>query len=103
MTGVQTCALPIYGQTVSAFFDIEEVRYTLEKAPTWLKIDEKSGILTGIPDAAGKVEVVVKASIDHPDRKVDEPTLSWGNEKVLSEALRHVGSATQTFTLEVAP
>jgi hypothetical protein len=91
------------GQTVSAFHDIEEVRFSLEKGPAWLKIDEKSGVLTGIPDGPGSVEIVVKAAIDAVDRKVDEQTLSWGNERIVSEGSRHVGSATQKFTIEVAP
>jgi hypothetical protein len=91
------------GQTISAFHDIEEVRFSLEKGPAWLKIDEKTGVLTGIPDGPGNVEVVLKATIDAVDRKVDEMTLSWGNEKVVSEGTRNVGSATQKFTLEVTP
>jgi hypothetical protein len=91
------------GQAISAFFDVEEVRFSLEKGPAWLKIDEKTGVLTGTPDEPGNIEIVVKAAIERQDRKLDEGTLSWGNEKVLSEAMRQVGSATQKFTLQVAP
>lgn len=91
------------GQPVNAFFDIEEVRFSLEKGPAWLKVDEKTGVLSGIPDAPGKVEVAVKAVINQADRKVDEATLAWGNEKVVSETSRTVGSATQQFILEVQP
>jgi len=45
----------------------------------------------------------VKANIDLAERKVDEQTLSWGNEKVVSEGMRNIGSATQKFVLEVTP
>jgi hypothetical protein len=93
----------INGQVVNAFHDIEDVRFSLEKGPAWLKIDEKSGVLSGVPDAPGKVEVAVKATIEHPERKLDEQILSWGNEKVLSETMRQVGTATQEFTIDVEP
>ena len=52
---------------------------------------------------SGAVEIVVKATINAVDRKVDEMTLSWGNEKVVSEGSKNIGTATQKFTLEVAP
>lgn len=93
----------VNGQAVSAFWDIEEVRYVLDKAPAWIRLDEKTGLLSGIPDAPGKIEVAVKAVITHPDRKLDESTLSWGNEKVVSEASRTIGSASHQFIIEVAP
>jgi hypothetical protein len=93
----------VKGQAVSAFYDIEQVRFALEKGPAWLKIDPKTGVLSGVPDAPGRAEVAVKALIEHPDRKVDENILSWGNEKVVSETMRQVGTSTQTFFLEIAP
>ena len=68
-----------------------------------MKKGVKTGVLTGIPDGPGSVEVVLKAVITHLDRKVDEMTLSWGNEKVISESMKQIGTATQQFTLEVAP
>ena len=58
-------------------------------------------MLSGIPDAAGKVEVAVTATIDREVRKLDEKVLAWGNEKVLSTATERVGSATQQFVIDV--
>ncbi|MCX5670820.1 MAG: Ig domain-containing protein [Planctomycetota bacterium] len=88
-------------EQVSGYFDIEKPRFTLEKGPAWLKIDEASGVLSGTPDAAGKVEVAVTVTIDREVRKLDEKTLSWGNEKVLSTTTERVGAATQRFVIDV--
>ncbi len=60
-------------------------------------------MLSGIPDSPGKVAVAVTATIDREVRKLDERALSWGQEKMLSTSIQRVGTATQTFTLEVAP
>jgi hypothetical protein len=88
-------------EQVSGYFDIEKPRFTLEKGPAWLKIDEASGVLSGTPDAAGKVQVAVTVTIDREVRKLDERTLSWGNEKVLSTTTERVGEATQRFVIDV--
>ena len=88
-------------EQVSGYFDIEKPRFTLEKGPAWLKIDEASGVLSGTPDAAGKVQVAVTVTIDREVRKLDERTLSWGNEKVLSTTTERVGAATQRFVIDV--
>ena len=58
-------------------------------------------MLSGTPDAAGKVEVAVTATIDRQVRKLDEKVLAWGNEKVLSTNTERVGAATQKFVIEV--
>lgn len=89
------------GNQVSGYFDIEKPRFTLEKGPAWLKIDEASGVLSGTPDAAGKVDVAVTVTIDREVRKLDERALSWGNEKVLSTTTERVGAATQRFVIDV--
>jgi hypothetical protein len=89
------------GQQVNGYFDIEQPRYTLDKAPSWLKIDEHTGVLSGTPDGAGSSNVTVTAHLEREVRKLDEPTLKWGNEKLLSDAKQEVGSATQSFVVDV--
>jgi len=89
------------GQQVNGYFDIEKPRFALERGPTWLKLDENTGLLSGTPDAAGKVEVAVTATIEREVRNLDEKTLIWGNEKVLSTNIVRVGAATQTFVIAV--
>ncbi|MCX7046984.1 MAG: Ig domain-containing protein, partial [Candidatus Sumerlaeota bacterium] len=86
---------------VNGYFDVETPVFTLEQGPAWLKIDATTGLLTGIPDAPGKVEVAVTAAIRREVRNLDEKTLAWGNEKVLSTSTAQVGAATQKFIIEV--
>ncbi len=43
----------VAGKEVASFWDIEKPRFVLEQGPTWLQIDESSGVLRGVPDAAG--------------------------------------------------
>jgi hypothetical protein len=52
--------------------------------------------------AAGKVEVAVTATFDQEVRKLDDGTLGWGNEKVLSTSIERVGSATRRYAIEVS-
>jgi hypothetical protein len=87
---------------VANFWDIEHPKYAL-KGPSWLKLDADMGALSGTPDAAGKFEVEVTATIDREVRKLDEGALGWGQEKVLSTSTERVGSATQRFVIEVSP
>jgi Putative Ig domain len=87
---------------VANFWDIEHPKYAL-KGPSWLKLEADTGALSGTPDAAGKFEVEVTATIDRQVRKLDEGVLGWGNEKVLSTSTERVGSASQRFVIEVSP
>jgi hypothetical protein len=87
---------------VANFWDIEHPKYAL-KGPSWLKLDADTGALSGTPDAAGKFEVEVTATIDREVRKLDEGALGWGNEKVLSTSAERVGSASQRFVIAVSP
>ncbi len=47
------------------------------------------------------MEVTVSASIDRHVRNLDEPTLRWGREEVVSTTTERVGGATQEFVIEV--
>ena len=50
----------------------------------WLKIDPATGVLSVTPDAAGKVDVAVTATIEQELRKLDDSRLGWGIEQVIS-------------------
>jgi len=89
------------GNQVSGYFDIENPRFTLARAPAWLKIDESTGVLSGTPKAPGKAEVAVTATIDRQVRTLDQKALIWGRENVLSTTTERVGTATQTFVIDV--
>jgi hypothetical protein len=88
-------------QQVSGYFDIEKPKFALDKGPPWLKIDEATGVLSGTPDAVGKVEVAVTVTLDREVRRLDEKALVWGNEKVLSTTTERVGTTTQKFVIDV--
>jgi hypothetical protein len=91
------------GKETMNYWDIESPRFALRQGPAWLTVNERTGVLSGIPDIPGKVLVVVTVTIDREVRRLDERALSWGLEKTLSTGTRRVGEATQRFTLEVAP
>jgi len=88
-------------EQVSGYFDLEKPRFALDQGPGWLKIDEATGVLSGTPDALGKAEVTVIATIDRKVRQLDEKALVWGIEKVLATTTERVGTATQRFVVDV--
>jgi hypothetical protein len=90
------------GRQVNGYFDIEKPKFAVERGPAWLKIDENTGVLSGTPDLPGKSDVVVAAHIERDVRKLDEQTLRWGNEKLLSLDKERIGTATQTFVIDVS-
>ena len=93
--------LRLNGRSAQGFFDIEKPKFAIQRGPAWLKIDAATGILSGTPEVAGKAEVSVAATIDRDVRILDEGTLKWGNEKVASVKKEKVGSAVQSFVIEV--
>jgi Putative Ig domain len=92
----------VNGKETMNYWDIEVPRYVIEQGPAWLKIDSNTGLLSGTPAAAGKVPVVVTASIEHEVRNLDAGSLMWGVEKVLSTDRKRVGVAKQKFEIDVA-
>ena len=90
------------GKEVSGFYDIEAPTFAIKHGPPWLTINPNTGELSGTPDAAGMADIEVIAVIDRENRKLDDATLKWGNEKVLSTAVERVGVATQEFAIEVS-
>ena len=89
------------GQQISGYFDIEKLQFELAQGPTWLKIDEATGILSGIPDVSGRTDIAVTVSIDRQVRKLDEAVLRWGREEVISIETVSIGTATQKFVIGV--
>ena len=84
------------------FWDIEKPKFAINEGPAWLKIDPATGLLSGTPDVAGKVEVAVSVTIDQEVRKLDDSRLGWGVEKVISTSTERVGSATRRYSIEVS-
>jgi hypothetical protein len=91
----------VNGKETANYWDIEKPRFAIAQGPAWLKIDPATGLLSGTPTAAGKVEVSVTVTIDHEVRKLDDGPLGWGIEKVVSTGTERVGSATRRFSIAV--
>jgi len=91
------------GKETMNFWDVEQLRYGIERGPQWLTIDAANGLLSGTPDRSGTVEVIVSATLKREARRLDEEALKWGIEKVLSSGAEPAGSATQSFAIDVAP
>jgi hypothetical protein len=89
------------GKETANFWDIEQPRFAIVEGPAWLKVDPATGLLSGTPDAAGKIDVAVIVTIDQAVRKLDDITLGWGNEKIVSISTERVGSATRKFSIDV--
>jgi hypothetical protein len=93
----------VEGKEAASFWDIEKPRFVLVEGPAWLRIDESTGVLRGVPDAIGDSEVVVKVTLERLTRRLDEGRLSWGQELVKEVLAEKVGSATHRFRIAVAP
>jgi len=91
----------VNGRETVNLWDIERPKYELLKGPAWLKVDEKTGLLSGTPTEAGKVDVSVSATLEREHRELDERALAWGVEKVISSDTKKVASGTQEFVIEV--
>jgi hypothetical protein len=87
------------GRDVPSFWDIERPRLAIGKGPDWLKVDGCS--IGGTPPSAGSFEVELTLTLEREVRKLDGNALSWGNEKVVSQGVETVGTATQKFTIVV--
>jgi hypothetical protein len=84
-----------------AYWDIEKPGFALLQGPAWLKMDnDGTGLLTGTPEAPGKAEVQVTATIDKEIRTYDLDALMWGTEKV-EVSTKRVGPVGQRFVIDV--
>jgi hypothetical protein len=93
----------VSGKETTSFWDVERLRFDIERGPGWLKIDRATGILSGIADQPGKADVIVAATLEHDIRRLDGEALKWGIEKVTSSGTEIVGRAVQRFSIEVRP
>jgi hypothetical protein len=85
------------------FWDLERLQFRIDRGPEWLKIDKATGLLSGKPDRAGTSPVVVSVTLEQDERRLDEAELKWGRERVASSGTLKVGTATQSFAIDVAP
>jgi hypothetical protein len=91
----------VNGKETMSFWDIEQLRFAIQRGPRWLTVDRATGLLSGTPDRSGTTEVVLSVTLEHDVRRLDGEVLKWGLEKVVSSGRETVGNATQSFTIEV--
>jgi hypothetical protein len=91
------------GKETMNFWDTEQLWFEIERGPRWLSIDQATGVLSGTPDQTGTAEVVIASTLQRDVRQLDEAALKWGIEKVSSARAETVGSAKQSFAIEVVP
>ena len=91
----------VEGKQTMNYWDVENPRFALRQGPPWLTMDERTGVLSGVPESPGQASVTVTATIDREVRNLDATALSWGLEKVLGTGTQRVGVATQRFTIDV--
>jgi hypothetical protein len=93
----------VEGKETMSFWDVERLRFQLRRGPEWLSIDEDSGVISGIPDRADVADVEVNVTLEQKQRRLDEAALMWGVEKVLSTDNATLGTASQSFAIQVGP
>ena len=93
----------IQGKETMSFWDIERLRFNVERGPRWLTIDQATGQISGTPDLAGPTEVIVSVTLERDVRRLDEEPLKWGIEKVIASGTETAGNAAQRFVIEVRP
>lgn len=91
------------GKQAASFWDIEKPRFALTKGPAWLHLNQSTGVLSGVPDAAGTVDVDITVTLERPVRRLDDGRLSWGHEHVLEDTHEKVGTATQRIRITTTP
>lgn len=93
----------IDGKEIMNFWDMERRRFAIEQGPSWLAIDEATGVLSGTPDRAGKFDAAIAVTLERDSRRLDEAALKWGIEKVVATGTEKIGSAIQRFVIDVRP
>jgi hypothetical protein len=94
------------GEELSSFWDIEKPLFTLQQGPSWLRVDERTGALGGVPDVKGTFEVAISVTLEQSVRRLEESgphpwNLGWGKEKTSGIVTENTGAATQRFRITV--
>jgi hypothetical protein len=93
----------VQGKETMNFWDVERLRFDIKRGPRWLTIDQSTGLLSGAPDQTGTAEVVVSVTLERDVRSLDEASLKWGIEKVVSSSTESAGNVSQAFVIQVRP
>jgi hypothetical protein len=85
---------------VKKFYEIENPKFSLIKAPAWLSINANTGLLSGTPPASkGSEDVIVSVVIEKKVPTLDIPLLGWGNYRSKSSETKIVSTEIQQFKI----
>jgi hypothetical protein len=82
------------------FWDVERPRFALVEGPAWLSVSA-DGALSGVPNAAGEVDVAVSVTLEKEVRRLNEARLAWGHEVVVGVEPEKPAAATRRFRITV--
>jgi hypothetical protein len=98
----------VEGRETAGFWDVETPRFTLRRGPSWLRIDERTGALEGVPETAGTVDAVVTVTLERSVRRLQDGgprpwNLGWGKDPTRDVVKEPAGEASRRFRITVAP
>jgi hypothetical protein len=94
------------GRETASFWDVETPRFALQRGPSWLRIDERTGALEGVPDAAGTFDVTVTVLLERSVRRLHDGgpkpwNLGWGKDPTREVATERAGETSRRFQITV--
>jgi hypothetical protein len=90
-----------WNRQVEKFWDVEEPRFRLVEGPAWLTLDAGTGLLRGTPDAPGRVQVIVEATLRRTVDTLDPEQLAHGRRVVVDTWTEVLGPDRVAFVIEV--
>jgi hypothetical protein len=94
------------GRETASFWDVETTRFALQRGPSWLRIDERTGSLEGVPEAAGTFDVLVTVALERSVRRLLDGgprpwNLGWGKDPIREVATERAGETSRRFQITV--
>ena len=94
------------GRETASYWDVETPRFALQRGPAWLRIDERTGALEGVPDAAGTFDALVTVVLERSVRRLQDGgpkpwNLGWGKDPTREVATEPAGETSRRFQITV--
>jgi hypothetical protein len=95
------------GEERASFWDIERPRFVLEEGPRWLRVDERTGELSGVPEVTGTFEVALGVTLERTVRRLEAGgpppwNLGLGKRKTEWVGPENAGTAIRRFRIRVS-
>ena len=76
-------------------WDLHRLVFRILRGPEWLSIDEATGLMSGRAARVGKAEVVITATLEEEQHRLDEETPKRGIEEGVFSGTVAVGNGIQ--------